>query len=427
METQQLNEDDQVWIVDPKSSFHGNTAKIALLNFDKKGRILTDKLGPFYPSQITTISPDEIPLTEQWKGETPEVKKAQEQRCRECGCTNHDCRQCIQRTGVPCHWVEDDLCSACKPEIKIILNTNPKGTGMSHYTGMSVYSEQGEQLEQPPIEPHVIDHNFNISQSFMKNWYDYKDGLMCGKQLYEEKFGGYNREPSEVMQAGIYFEYLVTGYVGRSGKIPALKKTKSEKMTKMYADIKKQAAKTISTLIHYGFEDLQFGETFQHEDLKVITDIRATKDGRTCVIDLKLSGLLYNAWSPTGWDYDTLQDKDKLMIQALHTNFIFQQKFEKDIEFYFLISSNKNAVDQEIFRINIHELAIARHAVAVSEFRKKVKLELMYKEGTGGGFIALPSLKRCAYCTAKDKGGVMLKDRCEFFTSVPLLKEINLG
>lgn len=33
--------------------------------------------------------------------------------CRVCGCTDEDCRQCIERTGQPCHWVEDDLCSAC--------------------------------------------------------------------------------------------------------------------------------------------------------------------------------------------------------------------------------------------------------------------------------------------------------------------------
>lgn len=34
-------------------------------------------------------------------------------RCRECGCTNDDCRQCIEKTGSPCSWVEADLCSAC--------------------------------------------------------------------------------------------------------------------------------------------------------------------------------------------------------------------------------------------------------------------------------------------------------------------------
>jgi hypothetical protein len=39
--------------------------------------------------------------------------------CRVCGCTDDDCSGCMERTGEPCHWVSDDLCSACaekKPE-----------------------------------------------------------------------------------------------------------------------------------------------------------------------------------------------------------------------------------------------------------------------------------------------------------------------
>jgi hypothetical protein len=33
--------------------------------------------------------------------------------CRVCGCTDANCLVCILRTGLPCHWVEEDLCSAC--------------------------------------------------------------------------------------------------------------------------------------------------------------------------------------------------------------------------------------------------------------------------------------------------------------------------
>ena len=34
-------------------------------------------------------------------------------RCRACGCHDMDCWQCIEKTGAPCHWEEEDLCSAC--------------------------------------------------------------------------------------------------------------------------------------------------------------------------------------------------------------------------------------------------------------------------------------------------------------------------
>lgn len=33
--------------------------------------------------------------------------------CRMCGCTDRDCRGCVERTGAPCSWVAKDLCSAC--------------------------------------------------------------------------------------------------------------------------------------------------------------------------------------------------------------------------------------------------------------------------------------------------------------------------
>lgn len=38
--------------------------------------------------------------------------------CVRCGCTEDDCRQCIERTGMPCHWVSDGLCSACDFQIE---------------------------------------------------------------------------------------------------------------------------------------------------------------------------------------------------------------------------------------------------------------------------------------------------------------------
>ncbi len=36
------------------------------------------------------------------------------QQCAACGCTDNDCRNCIGRTGQPCHWIAINLCSACE-------------------------------------------------------------------------------------------------------------------------------------------------------------------------------------------------------------------------------------------------------------------------------------------------------------------------
>lgn len=37
--------------------------------------------------------------------------------CRICGCTDDNCRQCIEKTGAACYWIEYDLCSACENHI----------------------------------------------------------------------------------------------------------------------------------------------------------------------------------------------------------------------------------------------------------------------------------------------------------------------
>ena len=39
-------------------------------------------------------------------------------KCRVCGCTDNDCRQCVEAQGEPCYWVEEDLCSRCAREVK---------------------------------------------------------------------------------------------------------------------------------------------------------------------------------------------------------------------------------------------------------------------------------------------------------------------
>jgi DNA-binding CsgD family transcriptional regulator len=42
------------------------------------------------------------------------VRQTTPPTCRICGCTDADCRACVERTGAPCTWVEADLCSACR-------------------------------------------------------------------------------------------------------------------------------------------------------------------------------------------------------------------------------------------------------------------------------------------------------------------------
>jgi hypothetical protein len=56
-----------------------------------------------------------VNLDEKW-GASSAPNQADERTCRVCGCTDDDCSQCIEATGEPCSWAEDDLCSRCLDE-----------------------------------------------------------------------------------------------------------------------------------------------------------------------------------------------------------------------------------------------------------------------------------------------------------------------
>ncbi|MFL5810056.1 MAG: PRTRC system protein E [Flavisolibacter sp.] len=73
-----------------------------------------------------------------------------DRKCRVCGCTDEDCHQCIEKTGFACHWVEDDLCSACveTPEIKVVDTraiANPNSDS-SNNNDMNFFEQLGSLL-----------------------------------------------------------------------------------------------------------------------------------------------------------------------------------------------------------------------------------------------------------------------------------------
>jgi len=76
-----------------------------------------DKLRDMYREELRALMPKPESSKEKDAKKTSK-KKAGVQKCRVCGCTDDDCRGCIEETGEPCHWVEDDLCSACAAKEK---------------------------------------------------------------------------------------------------------------------------------------------------------------------------------------------------------------------------------------------------------------------------------------------------------------------
>lgn len=84
------------------------------------------------------------------------MAKPKKQVCRECGCTDKDCKNCIEKTGEPCFWVEKDLCSACafKEEWQVFKTMSSKGDKVGYLLDLAnVLSGIMEQI--------FIDNNVN--------------------------------------------------------------------------------------------------------------------------------------------------------------------------------------------------------------------------------------------------------------------------
>lgn len=86
------------------------------------------KKEPILTFEFPTAKKRKLPASREIATDVKAFRKAREKRarkCRACGCT--DDKACVVK-GVPCHWVEIDLCSACQPE-RGVSKRKRKGDG----------------------------------------------------------------------------------------------------------------------------------------------------------------------------------------------------------------------------------------------------------------------------------------------------------
>jgi RNA polymerase-binding transcription factor DksA len=114
-----MKPDEVQALIDRKKSFISELES-ALDRVKKKTLGICEETGELIPKEILIRNviikrikptPDHPSSTIENKTEAENVRT-----CRICGCTDDDCRQCIEKTGKPCHWIDADLCSACEEE-----------------------------------------------------------------------------------------------------------------------------------------------------------------------------------------------------------------------------------------------------------------------------------------------------------------------
>ncbi|HAY3555757.1 hypothetical protein [Elizabethkingia anophelis] len=123
--------------------------------------------------------------------------RLQSRQCRECGCSDYDCSQCIERTGEACHWVEENLCSAC------VVNIDIEEVDAERFIGFCVkYYELAKEGEYKFISQHY-------DREFRKNFYkEFGTNNLLRKiqNLLSKSFIGSPNYPLDIIDK--FLEYL---------------------------------------------------------------------------------------------------------------------------------------------------------------------------------------------------------------------------
>lgn len=250
---------------------------------------------------------------------------------------------------------------------------------------------------------------FKISQSLMKAYVDYLTKKECGlffKAKYIDKDPEAQTEASEAMKLGIYFEFLCTGALPKSGEIPepdfAYKGTPKQKLSEPYARVVESSKLFKKIIDHYGIKILEKGLSIDAEingiPISGVIDIYAEWDGKPVFIDTKYSGLIDDKWNEMGWDLESLHMKDSIMIQGVHYKLLADKKMGiPDIPFYYFVFSSKDPNNIKLIRQEVDEEKRQAHIVAIGNISERIEKDLKF------GFSALPSLSRCSSCPIAHK------------------------
>lgn len=259
----------------------------------------------------------------------------------------------------------------------------------------------------------------NISQSLIKNYVDYLNQKECGlffKAYHIDKDPEAQREPSDAMKLGIYFEYLCTGALPKNGVIPepeyVYKGKPNERLSVGYERVMQSAENFKKIIDHYQIKILEVGKTIVTDGLSGVLDILAEWNGQKVVIDLKYSGLIDDKWSEMGWETESLHMKDSIMIQGVHYKLLIEKRLNiKDIPFYYFVFSSQDANNIKIVKQEVDESKMQSHIVAIENIKEKLRYNIKFNN-----FTAYPSMQKCANCPIAHK--------CPSKVDVPIIQEI---
>lgn len=243
-----------------------------------------------------------------------------------------------------------------------------------------------------------------ISQSLMKDFKKYfysaysssekvYEGNNCGlllKAKYIDK--KISIQPTDSMAEGIYFEFMATGSLPKSGIPPQPEVTKNGSLTAGYQRAQSSARFFTQLIEHFDIKILEKAYVLQNDYMIGTLDLLVEWDNRPCIIDMKFSGLLEDKWSELGWNTDTLPTKEQLMIQGVHYKLLAREVMDMDLPFFFWVFNSKDPTDMKIIQQEVDEDYFDIHKADVLKTKELIEMEIEK------GFKPFPSYKNCKSC-----------------------------
>ena len=260
-----------------------------------------------------------------------------------------------------------------------------------------------------------------ISQSLIKSLFKYRMNEECGFKIQASYIDNVNFPSSEAQELGNYFEYMATGQLPRDNHIPIAKTLKNGNASLPYERMNTQVENFKYLMKRLNFEVEKTGFSFTNPKYSGIADIIAidknikSKDiyKKRIIIDLKSSGLLNDKWSEYGWADESIEEKDNLLVQAIHYKILAKYEWGiDDIPFYFMVFSTKNDWEYKVFKINVDESTYQQHYANLVNAKKYLDDQLRI------GFKAKPSLERCHSCP--------LNKSCLQSADIPNIQEVYI-
>ena len=267
-----------------------------------------------------------------------------------------------------------------------------------------------------------------ITQSLIKELFEYKMKNGCGIQFEAKYLHGMEFPSSDAMRLGQWFEYMCTGQTTKFGHVPVAVRLKPRKITKKEEKegVKQEdilgdySKKYKDALVHVEsfkqmiedneYEIIDTGAKLEDKILGIKGDIdivvKKKGEERVRFIDTKFSGLLDNKWDDLGWADESLEYKDKIMIQAVHYQILGYAKYGYYPDFYFWVFSSTNTTDIKNIKVEVNPDRFSEHKTIIKNARAE------FDKHKAKGWIPRPTPKLCGACP--------LSEKCAHSVSLPV-------